>query len=85
MSFQLIIGGTFIFLLNPIFWLLTTVFLVTQADLIHEVFPGVVFYLAATQLFIGNFAFMYLNVAGALERGYSRWSNTRSSRPSTGV
>ena len=68
-SFQLIIGGTFIFLLNPIFWLLTTVFLATQANLIREVFPGVVFYLAATQLFIGNFAFVYLSVAGALERG----------------
>jgi glycosyltransferase XagB len=68
-SFQLIIGGTFIFLLNPIFWLLTTVFLVTQANLIREVFPGVVFYLAATQLFIGNFAFVYLSVAGALDRG----------------
>jgi cellulose synthase/poly-beta-1,6-N-acetylglucosamine synthase-like glycosyltransferase len=68
MSFQLIIGGTFIFLLNPIFWLLTTVFLATQANLIREVFPGVVFYLAAAQLFIGNFAFVYLNVAGALER-----------------
>lgn len=67
-SFQLIIGGTFIFLLNPIFWLLTTVFLVTQASLIREVFPGVVFYMAAAQLFVGNFAFVYLNVAGALER-----------------
>ncbi len=68
-SFQLIIGGTFIFLLNPIFWLLTTVFLATQANVIREVFPGVVFYLAATQLFIGNFAFVYLSVAGALDRG----------------
>jgi glycosyltransferase XagB len=68
-SFQLIIGGTFIFLLNPIFWLLTTVFLVTQANLIREVFPGVVFYMAAAQLFIGNFAFVYLSVAGALDRG----------------
>jgi len=67
-SFQLIVGGTFIFLLNPIFWLLTTVFVFTQAHVIREVFPGFVFYIAALQLFIGNFVFVYLNVAGALER-----------------
>lgn len=69
-SFQLLVGGSFIFLLNPIFWLLTTVFFFTHAGLIQEVFPSFVFYAAAFQLFIGNFAFMYLNVAGTVERGY---------------
>jgi cellulose synthase/poly-beta-1,6-N-acetylglucosamine synthase-like glycosyltransferase len=68
LAFQWIVGGTFIFLLNPIFWLLTTVFVFTQAHVIKEVFPGFVFYVAAVQLFIGNFVFVYLNVAGALER-----------------
>jgi cellulose synthase/poly-beta-1,6-N-acetylglucosamine synthase-like glycosyltransferase len=76
-SFQMMIGGTFIFLLNPIFWGLTTLFLITQAGWIEELFPPLVFYLAAFQLFIGNFVFMYLNVAGCVQRGYfelAKWA-----------
>jgi cellulose synthase/poly-beta-1,6-N-acetylglucosamine synthase-like glycosyltransferase len=69
-SFNLTIGGTFIFLLNPIFWTLTTVFFFTNSDLIRELFPSFIFYAAAFQLFIGNFVFMYLSVAGAVQRGY---------------
>lgn len=69
-SFQLVVGGTFIFLLNPIFWALTTVFFFTKAGIIQDVFPSFVFYAAAFQLFIGNFVFMYLNVAGSVQRGY---------------
>lgn len=69
-SFQLVVGGTFIFLLNPIFWALTTVFFFTEAGFIQELFPSFVFYAAAFMLFIGNFVFMYLNVAGSVQRGY---------------
>lgn len=69
-SFQLVIGGTFIFLLNPIFWALTTVFFFTEAGFIRQLFPSFIFYAAAFQLFIGNFVFMYLNVAGSVQRGY---------------
>ncbi len=69
-SFQLVIGGTFILLLNPIFWTLTTVFFFTEAGFIEELFPSFVFYAAAFQLFVGNFVFMYLNVAGSVQRGY---------------
>ena len=77
MSFQLVVGGTFIFLLNPIFWALTTVFFFTQAGFIQSLFPSFVFYAAAFQLFIGNFVFMYLNVAGSVQRGYfdlAKWA-----------
>jgi cellulose synthase/poly-beta-1,6-N-acetylglucosamine synthase-like glycosyltransferase len=70
LSFQLVIGGTFIFLLNPIFWGLTTLFFFTESGLIRELFPSFIFYAAAFQLFIGNFVFMYLNVAGSVQRGY---------------
>jgi cellulose synthase/poly-beta-1,6-N-acetylglucosamine synthase-like glycosyltransferase len=70
LSFQLVIGGTFIFLLNPIFWALTTLFFFTEAGFIQQLFPSFVFYAAAFQLFIGNFVFMYLNVAGSVQRGY---------------
>lgn len=70
MSFQLLIGGTAIFLLNPIFWTLTTIFFFTEAGLIREVFPSFVFYAAAFQLFIGNFVFVYLSCAGTIQRRY---------------
>jgi cellulose synthase/poly-beta-1,6-N-acetylglucosamine synthase-like glycosyltransferase len=70
LSLQFLVGGTFIFLLNPIFWFLTTVFFFTHAGVIQQMFPSFVFYAAAAELFIGNFTFMYLNVAGAVERGY---------------
>jgi cellulose synthase/poly-beta-1,6-N-acetylglucosamine synthase-like glycosyltransferase len=69
MSFQLLVGGTFIFLLNPIFWLLTTAFYFTHAGFIQAMFPTFVFYMAAAMLFVGNFVFLYLNVAGSIQRG----------------
>jgi cellulose synthase/poly-beta-1,6-N-acetylglucosamine synthase-like glycosyltransferase len=69
-SFQMVVGGTFIFLLNPIFWALTTAFFFTEAGVIQQIFPSFIFYAAAFQLFIGNFVFMYLNVAGSVQRGY---------------
>ncbi|MDQ2623204.1 MAG: glycosyltransferase [Actinomycetota bacterium] len=69
MSFQLLIGGTFIFLINPLFWLLTTIFALSQAGFIQDLFPGWVYYLAAAQLFLGNFVFMYLGLAAAVRRG----------------
>lgn len=71
-SFQLIIGGTFMFLINPIFWGLTTLFTLTQLDVIRELFPGFIFYAAVVQLVVGNFVFIYANVAGTIHRGYFR-------------
>jgi glycosyltransferase XagB len=68
-SFQLVVGGTFIFLLNPIFWALTTLFFVTKVGFIQAIFPTFVFYPAALMLFVGNFVFMYVNVAGSIQRG----------------
>jgi cellulose synthase/poly-beta-1,6-N-acetylglucosamine synthase-like glycosyltransferase len=75
-SFNLIVGGTFIFLLNPIFWLLTTLFAITQSGLIRSLFPGIVFYASSILLFIGNFAFVYLNVAGAVQRRHFSLAKT---------
>jgi len=68
-SFQLLIGGTFIFLINPFFWFLTTLFALTQAGFIQELFPGWVYYVAASLLFIGNFVFVYLGLAASVRRG----------------
>jgi cellulose synthase/poly-beta-1,6-N-acetylglucosamine synthase-like glycosyltransferase len=70
LSFNLVFGGTFTLLLNPIFWTLTTVFLLTQAHLIQMLFPSFLFYAAASLLFIGNFTFVYFNVAGTMQHGH---------------
>jgi glycosyltransferase XagB len=69
LSFNLIVGGAFIFLLNPIFWLLTLVYAVTQAGFIQVLFPDFIFYVAAGTLFLGNFMFVFFNVAGTLQEG----------------
>ena len=70
-AFQFIIGGTFVgFLLNPVYWVITTMWILSQAHLIQQVFPGFVYFTGAVGLFVGNFAFTYLNVAGVMRRGY---------------
>lgn len=69
LSFNLTMGSAFVLLMNPIFWGLTTLYVLTQAGFIEQLFPGVVFYAASALLFIGNFVFVYLNVAGSLQRG----------------
>ncbi|CAB4700835.1 MAG: glycosyltransferase [Actinobacteria bacterium] len=69
LSFNLTMGSAFVLLMNPIFWTLTTTYVLTQAGFIEQLFPGVVFYAASAMLFVGNFVFVYLNVAGSLQRG----------------
>lgn len=68
-SFNLTMGSAFLLLINPIFWGLTTLYILTQAGFIEQLFPGIVFYAASAMLFVGNFVFVYLNVAGSLHRG----------------
>jgi glycosyltransferase XagB len=70
-SFQLVIGGTFFgFLLNPVLWTLTGLWFLTEWHVIQQIFPTYVFYMGATSLYVGNFAFAYMNVAGCLRRRY---------------
>ncbi|RLT27479.1 MAG: glycosyltransferase [Chloroflexi bacterium] len=70
-SFQLVIGGTFFgFLLNPLLWGLTGVWFATHWSVIQQVFPAPVYYMGAISLYVGNFAFAYMNVAGCLRRRY---------------
>jgi cellulose synthase/poly-beta-1,6-N-acetylglucosamine synthase-like glycosyltransferase len=70
-SFQFMIAGTFFsFLINPLYWTLTTLWALTSAGVIREVFPGWVYFPAAIGLLLGNFVFTYVNVAGAMRRGY---------------
>ena len=58
-SFNLTMGSAFVLLMNPIFWALTTIYVITQWGFIA----------ASLMLFVGNFIFIYLNVAGSLQRG----------------
>ena len=70
-SFQFIIGGTFVsFLLNPIYWGMTTLWVMTEAHIIQQIFPGFVYFAGAVGLFLGNFVFTYINVAGCIRRGH---------------
>lgn len=70
-EFQMVIGGTFFsFLINPIFWILTALWYLAHAGFIRAIYPSEVFYLGILSLGVGNFAFIYLNVAGCLRRGY---------------
>ncbi|MDO9496858.1 MAG: glycosyltransferase [Nocardioides sp.] len=68
-SFNLTMGSAFVLLMNPVFWFLTTLYILTRWGFIEQLFPGIVFYAASALLFIGNFIFVYLNVAGSLQRG----------------
>jgi cellulose synthase/poly-beta-1,6-N-acetylglucosamine synthase-like glycosyltransferase len=68
-SFNLTMGSAFVLLMNPIFWALTTIYVLTQWGFIESIFPSLVFYAASLMLFVGNFIFIYLNVAGSLQRG----------------
>jgi hypothetical protein len=71
LSFQMIIGGTALgFLLNPLYWVLTTLWALSAAGVIRSVFPGIIYFGAAIGLYFGNFVFTYTNVLGAMRRGH---------------
>jgi cellulose synthase/poly-beta-1,6-N-acetylglucosamine synthase-like glycosyltransferase len=72
LSFQVVVGGTFlVFLLNPIFWTLTSLWTLTEAGVLRQIFPGVVYYAGGFALYLGNFLFAYVTAAGAAYRGYN--------------
>jgi cellulose synthase/poly-beta-1,6-N-acetylglucosamine synthase-like glycosyltransferase len=71
LGFHLTVGGTpFLFIINPIFWVLTTMSFVFDVNLLGELFPPPIFFIAAFNLIIGNFVFVYLNVISTFRRGY---------------
>jgi cellulose synthase/poly-beta-1,6-N-acetylglucosamine synthase-like glycosyltransferase len=70
LSFQITVGGTpLTLMLNPIFWALTAVYIVTGSTLITSLYPKIVFYIGVTCMVAGNFAFMYYTMTGAMMRG----------------
>jgi len=71
LSFQLIVGGTPLsLLLAPLYWILTLMWLLTEASLIQRIFPSIVYFAGSFNLIVGNFLFVYLNVAGVVRRRY---------------
>jgi len=70
-SFQMTVGGSIVcFLMNPVYWLLTVAWLLTHADVINAMFPTPIYVGGVFCLLVGNIVFVYLNVAGCMNRGY---------------
>lgn len=73
LAFQLLVGGTPVMtLLNPILWAMTLAYGLTGSPLIQELFPAPVFYVGITSMVVGNFAFVYYLVTGAVVLGHYR-------------
>ncbi len=71
-SFNLTMGSVALMLINPIFWTLTALYLSTSWSALETAYPPGVFQVAIALLVVGNFVFVYLNVAGSLQRGQFR-------------
>jgi len=70
-SFQMMVGGSLVsFLLNPVYWLMTALWLGTHSPLISALFPPVIYLLGSFCLVVANFVFVYMVVAGCMNRGY---------------
>nr|WP_246628009.1 glycosyltransferase family 2 protein [Paenibacillus oenotherae] len=64
-GFQVMILATPLLpLLNPIFWLMLVLWFGFQVGIIREFFPGFIYYLASFEFYVGNFLFIFSNVAG---------------------
>lgn len=73
LAFQILVGGTPVMtLLNPVLWALTLAYALTGSPLIQELFPAPVFYVGITSMVVGNFAFAYYLVTGAMILGHHR-------------
>jgi cellulose synthase/poly-beta-1,6-N-acetylglucosamine synthase-like glycosyltransferase len=60
----MVLGTPLLPIVNPFFWLLLIWWYATKAFWIRDLFPGVFYYIAAIQLFFGNFMFTYINTVG---------------------
>lgn len=73
LAFHLTLGfSTFTTLINPFFWALTLVYLVTGTRYIEALFPSLVLYLGVLTMILGNFLMMYCLMTGCMERGLHR-------------
>lgn len=71
--FNLFVGGTpLLAILNPLFWILTGLWLTGHRDAISQLFPPWLYYGGLLCLTLGNAAFVYLAMAAAREAGSPR-------------
>lgn len=70
-SFQMTIGGSLLaFLINPIYWAMTLLWLFTRSEMISALFPPSIYLLGSFCLLGANFVFVYMAVTGCMARGY---------------
>ncbi len=71
LHFQMVVGcSTLATLLNPLFWSLAVLWFLFRMESLTSLFPGPVFAMGVTCLFVGNFAFVYLGMIGCFRRRY---------------
>jgi glycosyltransferase XagB len=70
LAFLFVVGSTLVPLLAVPFWLLTTLWFLTDPHWLRDVFPGAVFQIAAAGALAGTVGALLLAVAGTLQRGY---------------
>ena len=51
-------------LLNPPFWVMVILWYGWEFDIIAQLFPGIIYYIAALELYVANFFFIYSNIVG---------------------
>jgi cellulose synthase/poly-beta-1,6-N-acetylglucosamine synthase-like glycosyltransferase len=71
LGFHMMVFGTFFALLiNPVYWGVSVLWLATRWELIPALYPGVVGWLAAFCLIVGNGFFIVSHVAGVVRAGF---------------
>lgn len=66
MAFQAVVAAPLLlYLINPMFWLLTALYALTKSPLIESLYPPLVFYLASMCFVVGNFLFIYFIMSAA--------------------
>ncbi len=69
-GFHAMVAGTpFTFLMNPIYWAMTTAWFLTYWGFVQQVFPSWLYYMGTGNLLLGTFTFAYLNMVAAYRRG----------------
>ncbi|MFP4380786.1 MAG: glycosyltransferase family 2 protein [Candidatus Sumerlaeia bacterium] len=70
-DFLALTGGMFLtYLVNPVYWLLTLVWIIFRPEVVGEYFPATIFLMGFFCLFIGNFILVYTSMLGVCRRKY---------------
>lgn len=60
----MMLGTPLLPLINPIFWILMILWILTEASWIQGMFPGIFYYFGVLLFLAGNFMFTYINIIG---------------------